>query len=227
MEGLGTTGATLALPRPGLSLASSGHVRPVQPVVSGETAQPMDPPSDRTLAARASRGDADAFAELYRRYERPIFNFILRSTGQRALAEELLQETFTRVWRVGGSFDAVNGSFRPWLYRIALNTVRSELRKKRYSAEHVPLEVSEAEASARRSTDDPAARLALSTQAPRVALALEALAPYLKEVVILRCYQQLTFAEIALITGAPEGTLKARFHRAVQALRAELGVEGR
>jgi RNA polymerase sigma-70 factor (ECF subfamily) len=228
MERITAMGATaLALPALDLDFASPGNLLPAEPVVSGETAQPMDPPSDRTLAARAIRGDADAFAELYRRYERPIFNFILRSTGQRALAEELLQETFTRVWRVGSTFDAANGSFRPWLYKIALNTVRSELRKKRYAAEHVPLEASEAEASATRSARDPAERFALSVQAPQVARALEALAPYLKEVVILRCYQQLTFSEIAEITGAPEGTLKARFHRAVAALREQLGVGDR
>ena len=225
MEPTTTMGTiSLALAVPGLGFASPGNPLALQSVLSDETVQAMAPPSDRTLAERAIRGDSEAFAELYRRYERPIFNFILRSVGERALAEELLQETFTRVWRVGSTFDTVNGSFRPWLYKVAHNTLRSELRKRRYAAEHVPLEDLEAEASAARPRDDPAAGLDLSAQAPSVARALDGLAPYFKEVVILRCYQQLTFAEIAEVTGAPEGTLKARFHRAVVALRAQLGV---
>ena len=97
---------TVALPPPGLGCSSASDVE-VEPILSGEAAQGMD--SDRTLAGRAIRGDAEAFAELYRRYERPIFNFILRCTGSRALAEELLQETFTRVWRVGSTFDTPHG----------------------------------------------------------------------------------------------------------------------
>jgi RNA polymerase sigma-70 factor (ECF subfamily) len=217
----------LALPRPGLGFLNAGNPLAVQPVLSDETAPDMPPSSDRTLAARAVQGDSEAFAELYRRYERPIFNFILRSTGQRALAEELLQETFTRVWSAGRTFDTARGAFRAWLYTIALNTIRSELRKKRYATEHVPPEDAEAEMSAARSTDDPAARLDLSRQARQVVRALDALPPYLREVVVLRCYQQLKFSEIAEITGAPEGTLKARFHRAVAALRASLGAPGR
>ncbi len=214
----------LAVDRSGLVLARAGNVFAVRPVVSGETARPMDTPSDRTLAARAVRGDEKAFAELYRRYERPIFNLILRSTGRRAVAEELLQETFTRVWRMGRSFDAVRGEFRPWLYKIAINAVRSELGKKRYAAEHVVLEDAEAEASATRLPDDPAARLDQAARAAHVVRAIEALPIYLKEVVILRCYQQLKFSEIAEIAGVPEGTLKARFHRAVAVLRARLEV---
>lgn len=227
---MGTTSLALAGPGPGLvglGLAGPGSPLTLQSVLSGETGQVMAPPSDRALAEKAVRGDAEAFADLYRRYERPIFNFLLRSCGQRPLAEELLQETFTRVWRVGSTFDPVNGSFRPWLYKIALNTLRSELRKKRYAAEHVPLDELEGQGQALRPTREAPLGLDLAAQAPGVARALEGLAPYLREVVILRCYQQLTFAEIAEASGVPEGTLKVRFHRAILALRAGLQGEGR
>jgi RNA polymerase sigma-70 factor (ECF subfamily) len=222
---MGTT--SLALADPGLGFASPGNPLTLQSILSGETKPAMAPPSDRALAEQAVRGDTEAFAELYRRYERPIFNFILRSVGQRALAEELLQETFTRVWRVGRTFDPVNGSFRPWLYKIALNTLRSELRKKRYAAEHVPLDELEGQGRAPRPTREAPEGLDLAARAPGVARALDRLAPYLRDIVILRCYQQLTFAEIAEATSVPEGTLKVRFHRAVLALRAALQVGGR
>jgi RNA polymerase sigma-70 factor (ECF subfamily) len=214
-------GSTLALTRAEAGFVEVRNPLPVQPVLSVETGLAMDRPSDRALAERAVRGDAEAFGEIYRRYERPIFNFILRSTRQRALAEELLQETFMRVWYAGRTFDTVHGAFRPWLYKIALNTVRSEMRKVRYAAEHVPVEDTEAQVSG--APEDPASRLDLSRQARAVSQALHALSPFLREVVILRCYQELKFSEIAEITGAPEGTLRARFHRAIAALRERLG----
>jgi RNA polymerase sigma-70 factor (ECF subfamily) len=212
----------LALPGPESGLEDAGNPFAIRPILSSGAAPDMDTSSDRALAERAVRGDAEAFGELYRRYERPIFNFILRSTRQRALAEELLQETFMRVWYAGRTFDPVHGAFRPWLYKIALNAVRSELRKVRYAAEHVPIEDTEAQASGARSPDDPVSRLDLSRQARAVARALHGLPSFLREVVILRCYQQLKFSEIAEITGAPEGTLRARFHRAIGALRESL-----
>jgi RNA polymerase sigma-70 factor (ECF subfamily) len=90
----------------------------------------------------------------------------------------------------------------------------------------VPIEDSEAQVSGTQAPEDPASRLDLSRQARAVARALNTLPPFLREVVILRCYQQLKFSEIAEITGAPEGTLRARFHRAVAALRASLGAPG-
>ena len=213
---------TLVFPGLESGLADVGNPFAVRPILSGGATQEMDTSSDRALAERAVRGDAEAFGDLYRRYERPIFNFILRCTRQRALAEELLQETFMRVWYAGRTFDAVHGSFRPWLYKIALNALRSELRKVRYAAEHVPIEEMEAKVSGAEGPDDPALRLDLSRQAQAVSQALDALPPFLREVVILRCYQQLKFSEIAEITGAPEGTLRARFHRAVAALREGL-----
>ena len=217
----------LVLLGPESGLADAGNPFAVRPILSGGATPDMDTSSDRALAERAVRGDAEAFGELYRRYERPIFNFILRSTRQRALAEELLQETFMRVWYAGRTFDAVHGAFRPWLYKVALNAVRSELRKVRYAAEHVPIEDTEAQMSRARAAEDPASRLDLSRQARAVSHALHALPPFLREVVILRCYQQLRFSEIAEITGAPEGTLRARFHRAMAALRESLGAAGR
>jgi RNA polymerase sigma-70 factor (ECF subfamily) len=215
----------LALAGPEAGLFRAGNLFLAESVLSDETPPCMESASDAKLAERAVKGDADAFAELYRRYERPIFSFILRTTGRRTLAADLLQETFTRVWMAGRSFDPARGAFRPWLYRVALNTVRSELAKKRYSAEHLPIEGTLAETRA--TGNDPGERIDLSRQAQSVIHALDGLPAYLREVVVLRCYQQLTFAEISEITGAPEGTLKARFHRAVAALRSNLGVAGR
>src|SRR5512136_1404723 len=91
--------------------------------------------ADETLMRRVCERDADAFRVLYARYELRIYNFVLRCTGDRGLAEDLLQETFWRVWQAARTFDPARGAFRSWLYRVALNATRSELALNRYSRE--------------------------------------------------------------------------------------------
>ena len=127
---------TAILPFPPLpSLAGSA----AEPVPSGGPAMATLP--DRALLERVARGDADAFTALYRRYERPVFGVLLRlAGGRRALAEEWLQEAFTRVWLGAATHDPSRGEVRPWIYKIALNTARSELARKRHRTPHVSLD---------------------------------------------------------------------------------------
>jgi RNA polymerase sigma-70 factor (ECF subfamily) len=210
---------TAILPFPLLpSLAGSAS----EPVPSGVPAMAILP--DRALLERVAGGDTDAFTALYRRYERPVFGVLLRlAGGRRALAEEWLQEAFTRVWLGAGTHDPSRGEVRPWIYKIALNTARSELSRKRYRTLHVSLDeagldLPDERAGEKRVT----ARLDEARRAEAVALALRELPDFMREVVVLRCSRELSFAEIAEVTGAPEGTLKSRFHRAVAALREAL-----
>ena len=178
------------------------------------------PASDDALLERVVGGDKDAFTLLYRRYERPVFAVLLRLAGQRALAEEWLQEAFTRVWLAAASHDPARGAVRPWIYAIAVNTARSELSRKRSRTPHVSIDDAGMDLPDASAGEPPlAARLDGQKQSDAVAEALRSLPGYLREVVVLRCSRELSFAEIAAITGAPEGTLKSRFHRAVAALR--------
>jgi RNA polymerase sigma-70 factor (ECF subfamily) len=198
------------------------------PVPSEVGARRMSSPSDRELMERIVRGDADSFASLYSRYERPLFNFLLRVTRHRALSEDLLQETFTRVWRAARTWDAARGPARAWMYKIALNAARSELARKVHRAPHVSLDDDGRDLADEASGEERlAARIDETDQARAISQALDGLPDYMKEVVVLRCQQQLSFAEISRVTGAPEGTLKSRFHRAVTALRARVGRERR
>jgi RNA polymerase sigma-70 factor (ECF subfamily) len=179
--------------------------------------------ADETLIERVARQDRDAFTALYRRYERPVFGVLLRLAGQRPLAEELLQEAFTRVWLAAATHDGARGRVKPWIYAIAVNTARSELARKRHRAPHVSidgagLDLADAGGSERRLS----AELDEERRRSELASALLELPDYMREVVVLRCSRELSFAEIAAITGSPEGTLKSRFHRAVLALRARL-----
>jgi len=179
----------------------------------------MEERPDQALAADMARGEQGALRQLYDRHEAQTFNLILRLAGDRQTAQDLMQETFTRVWTMARTFDPARGSFKSWLFTIALNLTRSEMAKKRYAVRHV--EAEEADGLVSRE-DGPDVLLARSEDGRRVAAALGGLDPLLREVVVLKVYHQLKFREIAEMTGTPEGTLKARFHRAVAALREVL-----
>ena len=197
-----------------------------EPVRSGVAALPTV--ADGALLERAARGDADAFTLLYRRFERPVFAMLLRlAGGRRALAEEWLQEAFTRVWLGAGKHDPSRGEVRPWIYKIALNTARSQMARKGYRAPHVSIDESGLDLADHASGEKGVtARLDEARRTAAVADALRRLPDFMREVIVLRCSRELSFAEIAEVTGAPQGTLKSRFHRAVAALREALGPDG-
>ena len=210
-----------------LLLTSIFPVGPAAHTGSAELPLHMSRREDRELMERIVGGDPEAFAALYRRYEKPLFNFLLRVTRRRPLAEDLLQETFTRVWRAARTWDPGRGPAKAWLYKVALNAARSALARKVHRAPHEPLD-----AGGRELADEAAgegrlaARIDEEQRARAVARALDELPDFMKEVVVLRCQQQLSFAEISRVTGAPVGTLKSRFHRAVAALRTQLTEPG-
>jgi RNA polymerase sigma-70 factor, ECF subfamily len=183
----------------------------------------MEDTPDHALVAEVARGDAAALRALYLRYERPTFNLILRLAGNREMAQDMMQETFTRVWTRARTFRGDQGSFKGWLFTIALNVTRSELSRKRHGVHHLADDAVEHLAS---EADGPDVLLQRSETGGRVAAALARLSPHLREVVVLKVYHQLKFREIADITKTPEGTLKARFHRAVAELRERLAPSG-
>lgn len=164
--------------------------------------------------------DTRALEQLYSRYESPIYNFIARYTGSRELAQDLLQETFTRVWCAAHLFDLDAGHFRGWLYKIALNLARSEMAKKRYAYHYVEVSaLAPEEEPVHASAESPEAAALENDLSRTLAKALGQLSPPLREVIVLKHYQQLKFREIAEATQTPEGTLKARFHRALAQLK--------
>ncbi len=185
----------------------------------------MESLSDAALMKRVRNRDVDAFQVLYSRYESRIFNFLLRYVGNRPLAEDLLQETFWRVWQAAASFQPDRGEFRSWLYRVALNGVRSEMAHKRYGLDRLAPEGQSQLAARHQQTGrehDPAGRLELEENNTLVEKALSGLSPSMREVIVLKCLEGMKFSEIASVTGTPEGTLKSRFHRAIAELRRRL-----
>jgi len=180
----------------------------------------MEKSTDAELMDMVLRKNTRAFKILYARYELRIYNFIFRYTGNREIAQDLLQEAFTRVWFAAHSFNPGSGNFKGWLYAIALNITRNEMSKKRYAYHY--LEVSEIpyqEEPANPRVEEPDIELERADLQGLVAEALGKLSPLLREIVVLKHYQQLKFSEIAAMTQTPEGTLKARFHRALAELK--------
>ncbi|MEE9169507.1 MAG: sigma factor [bacterium] len=97
----------------------------------------MEKSTDEELMSMILKKNTRALRILYDRYEVSIFNYVLRYTGSRDIAQDLLQETFTRVWYAAHTFSREPGKFRSWLYKIALNITRSEMAKKRYDYHYV------------------------------------------------------------------------------------------
>jgi RNA polymerase sigma-70 factor (ECF subfamily) len=177
--------------------------------------------TDEELMSMVLERNTKGLKVLYDRYYRSIFNFILRYTNNREISEDILQETFTRVWFASHLFNPDKGSFKTWLFTIGINITRNEMTKKRYNYKYIEMdEITEQSEIYGKSEDEPLGDiLEHSDLKDTIAKALERLNPFLREVVILKHYQMLKFSEISEITNTPEGTLKARFHNAVIQLR--------
>jgi RNA polymerase sigma factor (sigma-70 family) len=184
----------------------------------------MDNKPDNDLMNLVAEKNTQALKVLYHRYEIQVYNFIYRYTGNRGIAQELIQETFTRVWFASHMFNERRGSFKGWLYTIALNITRNEMSKKEYTYHyldaHTTLDYERGGDSPK--NENPEKVFAEEELQNSIANALGKLQPYLREVIILKNYHHLKFKEIAEVTNAPEGTVKARYHKAIELLKTFL-----
>jgi len=173
--------------------------------------------TDEELMNLVVERNSNALKILYERYSRGIFNFTLRYTNNREISEDVLQETFTRAWFAAHTFNAGKGTVKTWLFTIGINLTRNEMSKKRYEYDHLELD---AAAGHRAKTEMKENSLVEKTEIEdAIANALSKLNPFLKEVIILKHFHNMKFAEIAEMTNTPVGTLKARFHNAIARLR--------
>ena len=163
--------------------------------------------------------DADAFAELMRRWERPIQNLCTRMTGDAHRGEDLAQETFLRIYARRKEYQP-SSKFSTYLWRVALNLCYDELRKlkrrRESSLDHV--ESLDALEELQDTASASPALMEAQERAAEVRDALQQLGEPYRAVVVLRHYEDLKFREIADVLGIPEGTVKSRMAEAMSQL---------
>jgi RNA polymerase sigma-70 factor (ECF subfamily) len=178
-------------------------------------------PTDEDLALRVQRGDAQGLTALVERHHGPLLGFVYRMTGgDRALAEDLVQEAFLRVMRAIGQYRYPR-PFKPWLYAIALNLARDHYR--RADTRHAAALSEEAWES--QPADPPDDGLLADAEGRQVAAAVHALPPHQREALVLRYYQGLSLDEIAAALDIPVGTVKSRLSLGLKRLRETLEPE--
>jgi RNA polymerase sigma-70 factor, ECF subfamily len=177
--------------------------------------------AEARLVSEARGGSQDAFEQIVRRYQRPVIGLIARMTGDRALAEDLAQDTFVKAFRSLGTFDPTR-RLSSWLFRIAHNTTLDALR--RIKPERDALSAGD------RRRDPPAPPVADGVEQAALGAALgqalQALRPGYRAAIALRYDQDLPFDEIGRILGVPEVTARTYVHRARKELARSLEAIG-
>jgi len=162
---------------------------------------------------RVLAGEVRAFEGIVRRWQGPLVNMAWRYCRDRSRAEEMAQEAFLRAWR-GLSLWRRESSFSTWLFALAANVFRSEL--KRFPTVELPLDAAKEPSRAARQYHS----LAMEESAESVRRAVLALPQRYREPVILFYFHEMDVAQAAATMGLPEGTFKARLSRGRAQLRS-------
>ena len=177
--------------------------------------------STEELVARVRAGDEEAFRLIFDRYSRPVLGFIYDMVGDRALAEDLAQETFVRAYRgLGGLREETKLS--TWLFAIAKNCAREQLRSRRRNEGNVELDAEPA-FELRDHGQTPSGALLDKELSSVIQRALQKLDEDKRTVFTLKVLQQRSYEEIAEITGFSVGKLKTDLHRARAEMRKRIG----
>ena len=180
-------------------------------------------PEDSELIQQFQKGDTAAFEILVRRYERPLFTFLLRLTRDRHKAEDLFQDTFLRILKALPGYQE-KGKFSNWLFRIANSVVidagrKDQVRRRNFLNDEQ--KVYEAEGHA----EPPDRAVERSELLNQVEEALASLPEKQRRVFLLRQHGDLRFKEIAEILDQPLNTVLSQMRYAVAKLRNTLSVE--
>ena len=193
-----------------------------------------DEPMDRVLA-RAAKGEQAAWRVVVDAYSKRVFGLLVRQCGDRELAEEITQATFVQVV-VHLQRYREEGRFEPWLFRIAMNKLRDEMRRRGRQARPMDMTagrggddegawqavqsvVVHAAGPEGAESEDPMERVSRAEQVQRLREAIAGMNEADQRILHLRHTAGLSFARIAAALGEPLGTVLARGHRAMLKLR--------
>lgn len=174
--------------------------------------------ADAALLLRlASPDPGDALERLYDRFATPVYRVALQALRDAQLAEDVVQDTFVRLWRSSRRFDPARGRAATWVFSLARRAAVDAHRRRPPAAPELPEDLAD---------DD---RYEALLTRVHVRAALETLSPVHREVLELAYDDDLTQSAIAARLAVPEGTVKSRTHHAMRALRGALeglGIHG-
>lgn len=173
----------------------------------------MEIPSDTDLLDGVRNGQARAFTVLYQRYKLPLYRFCLHMVRDSAKAEDAAHDTFVALLHRAETIRE-GSSLKAWLFQVARNNVLMTLRNRATSALSGTDEVCD--------TDSPLSIMEKGERVEQVRKMLSCLNLEYREVLILREYDELSYAEIAAITGSTESAVKSRLFKARRALARKL-----
>jgi RNA polymerase sigma-70 factor (ECF subfamily) len=180
--------------------------------------------ADEALVTKVARGDSAALEVLYDRYAATVLGIALKVIGEQALAEEVLQETFWRVWQSAATYQAERGTFTSWLFRIARNLAIDTYRRRNVRPQAI-VSVNGSDPILDQTADptmDVAEQAQSSLMNQQVRKALAALPGVQRQVIEMAYFYGMTRQEIAEATGEALGTIHTRARLALQKLRGEL-----
>jgi RNA polymerase sigma-70 factor, ECF subfamily len=178
---------------------------------------------DDVLLRRASRGDEEAFTQVYRRHQAAIYRFALRMTGSAWAAEEIVQDVFMTLVRDPQKYDARLGTVSGFLYGVARNRV---FKHRERLPREVALEERNEDGSGKgvllQDPSTPASWAEKRERTAQVRSAVLELPEEFREAVVLCELQELSYEEAAVAAGCPIGTIRSRLHRGRALLLAKL-----
>ena len=179
---------------------------------------------DAQLMLRVKEGDAASFALLLERHRAAAIHFLYRMVQNQAVAEELAQEAFLRVYRARATYEPT-AKFTTWLFRIATHLALNSLRDRRSRKLHESLdEVAEQAASRQIADRRPTIEQTLLDRArlEEVRRAIAALPDKQRAAVLMHKYEEMEYSQIARVLNCSEGAVKSLLFRAYETLRARL-----
>jgi len=188
--------------------------------------------SDVQLMLDVKSGDDSSFELLLRKYRMPVVNFLYRMVRDAAVAEDLAQEVFLRVYRARGQY-MPTAKFTTWMFRIATNLALNTLRDGRYRQMEVSIDHASSSYSGDGENEQPALEIAdrqatieveliRRDRADLIRRAVESLPEKQRAAVLLHKYQEMDYNQIAGVLGCSESALKSLLFRAYEELRVKL-----
>jgi len=184
--------------------------------------------SDAEILAEVAAGDIDAYGKIVGRYRGRLYNFVFRFVSDKETAEDIVQETFLRAFRKRKEYRAI-ANFSTWLFTIAGNLAKSELRRRKrwrlFSLHRDDESDTGMELPDETYRPDKVAESSLADD--QIQDAIASLPENYRQVILLRDVEGMAYQEIAEIVDCPVGTVKSRVNRARLKLQQKLKNEGR